>query len=263
VPEMNAERLHAVTAVARASGSAPRCLVRLSLFIGFALLLPGGCPTMQAVQEIGFDLTRPVVYGPASTVGRVSTPYSAPVSPSLNLTAGSAAQGGATAFEADLAVQFPGCADPANGQEFEAEILRLVNRERTARGLNALVRSAVLEFQATQYACEMIEYAFFDHVNPQTGSRLRDRAEQFGYHYQAIGENLAAGQPTPARAMQDWMNSPGHRDNILNPDYTELGVAYRLGGSYTHYWVQEFGRPAPPASLSAPPLAGATAVGQR
>ena len=89
----------------------------------------------------------------------------------------------------------------------------------------------------------MIYYDFFAHENPFTRTELRDRAEEFGYEFQVIGENLAAGQATPAQAMNDWMNSPGHRANILNADFTELGVGIRTGGTYGTYWVQEFGLP--------------------
>ena len=65
------------------------------------------------------------------------------------------------------------------------------------------------------------------------------------YDYYMIGENLAAGQATPAQVMADWMESAGHRANILEASFVELGVGVRTGGTYGTYWVQEFGRPAP------------------
>lgn len=141
-----------------------------------------------------------------------------------------------------LGEQFAGCDIPADAESWRATILLLVNQERSRRGLNTLAYSEALEAQAEQYACEMISYDFFAHENPVTGSTLPDRALEFGYDYQIIGENLAAGQPTPDRAMDDWMNSPGHAANILQPSFVELGIGIRTGGEYGVYWVQEFGR---------------------
>lgn len=138
----------------------------------------------------------------------------------------------------------PSCTEPDQAAQWTAEVLRLVNQERAANGLNPVVNNDVLALEAANYACELIEYDFFAHVNPVTGGTLRDRAAQFDYEFQVIGENLAAGQQSPQRAMRDWMNSPGHRENILHPDFTELGVAVKLGGDYGIVWVQEFGRPA-------------------
>jgi uncharacterized protein YkwD len=142
-----------------------------------------------------------------------------------------------------LSDEFPTCTELNNGEDWRAEILRLVNVERQRAGLGPVTHNQTLEDQATQYACELIHYDFFAHDNPFTGTELRDRAEEFGYEFQVIGENLAAGQSTPAQAMRDWMDSPGHRANILHPDFTELGVGIRTGGTYGIYWVQEFGLP--------------------
>ncbi|TWT46139.1 Cysteine-rich secretory protein family protein [Phycisphaerae bacterium RAS1] len=143
----------------------------------------------------------------------------------------------------ELTLAFPECNEPLSVDAWRARVLELVNEARTSRGLSALTYSQQLESQATQYACEMIGYDFFAHENPVTGSTLRERAEQFQYDFQIIGENLAAGQPTPEEAMDDWMNSAGHRENILNREFVELGIGIRTGGTYGTYWVQEFGRP--------------------
>ncbi len=144
---------------------------------------------------------------------------------------------------ASLDQQFPGCEAASEGDYWRAEILALLNEERVAFGVAPLTTSTVLEAQASQYACEMVYYEFFDHVNPVTGSTLAERAEEFGYDYAVIGENLAAGQRSPLEAVRDWMESPAHRDNILHPRFTEVGVGVRVGGEYGVYWVTEFGRP--------------------
>jgi len=143
----------------------------------------------------------------------------------------------------ELTVEFPGCREPVQAAFWRAEVLRLVNEERAKKKVPPVQRSATLEAQASQYACEMVYYGFFGHVNDFTGSTLAERAAEFEYDYWIIGENLAAGQRTPAQVVADWMGSPCHRQNILNPAFTELGVGIRYGGEYGFYWVQEFGRP--------------------
>lgn len=159
---------------------------------------------------------------------------------------GGGSTGGPTAGETTTGTDptiFTDCFVAPQEAAWRLEILDLVNAERAAEGLNPVTWNSTLAEQADTYACEMVHYRFFDHVNPVTGSTLRDRAGQFGYDYLMIGENLAAGQRTPQQAMTDWMDSPGHRANILEPEFTELGVGIRLGGEYGYYWVQEFGRP--------------------
>ena len=80
---------------------------------------------------------------------------------------------------------------------------------------------------------------YFSHQSPTYGSPF-DMLKKFGVSYRSAGENIAAGQRTPQEVMNAWMNSSGHRANILNKNYTELGVGYYKGGSYGHYWVQTF-----------------------
>jgi len=150
-----------------------------------------------------------------------------------------------TEFEDRLQRTFPDCRDDSRADQWRDEILALVNQERTRIGLAPVRRSPVLEKQATQYACELIHFDFFDHVNPVTGSTLIDRAGEFKYDFLVIGENIGAGQKTPQQVFNDWMESPGHRKNILDERFVELGVGARRGGRFGFYWVQEFGRPAP------------------
>jgi uncharacterized protein YkwD len=146
-------------------------------------------------------------------------------------------------FEARLVAEFPDCGETSQAQAWKARVVELVNNERANVGLSPVAWNETLAEEATQYACEMIHYDFFDHVNPVTRSTLSIRANQFQYDYLVIGENLAAGQRTPEQAMSDWMDSPGHRQNILDPRFVELGVGVRIGGDYGTYWVQEFGLP--------------------
>jgi len=149
-------------------------------------------------------------------------------------------------FVDKMSARFSGCSALYDEERWRNEILRLVNLERAEAGLGALVFNEVLTTQASQYACEMIEGDFFGHYNPHTDTRLADRSEEFSYDYMKVGENLAAVPPkdcSPAEVMDYWMSSDGHRENILDPDFTELGVGIRTGGTYGTYWVQEFGQP--------------------
>lgn len=96
---------------------------------------------------------------------------------------------------------------------------------------------------SSDYACEMIEGNYFEHTDPVTGSTVGSRALQANYYFKKVGENLAGGFTSPEETMTQWMDSPGHRANILDPDFIEMGASVRTGGSYRWYWVQEFGLP--------------------
>ena len=149
-------------------------------------------------------------------------------------------------FKDDLSTRYSACSAVVLEETWRTELLQLVNQERVKAGLGSLTQNDILEAQATQYACEMIQGAFFGHVNPLTGTYLTDRSEEFGYDYRKVGENLAAVPPedcTPQAVMDYWMSSPSHRMNILEPDFTEIGIGIRTGGEFGTYWVQEFGYP--------------------
>lgn len=122
------------------------------------------------------------------------------------------------------------------------EVLNLVNAERKKQGLTPLTLSNKLTSVANTKAKDMAVNHYFDHNSPTYGSPFQ-MLQQFGIKYSYAGENIAAGQKTAAQVMNSWMNSSGHRANILNKNYTELGVGFYAGGSYDTYWVQEFIRP--------------------
>lgn len=208
------------------------------VLLAAALVCFAGCPGVPNDTRGAFDY--PVSGRSAPAVDGNS---------SVNTANNSGPQAGAD--PADLA--FPECRAPSDSGTLELEVLRLVNRERAQRGLNTLTLNSRLTAQADAYACELIHYDFFAHVNPITGSHLADRAEQFGYDYKVVGENLAAGQGTPQKAMEDWLASPGHAANILSPEYKEIGISVRQGGDYGTYWVQEFGDPASITTAAGPP----------
>lgn len=135
------------------------------------------------------------------------------------------------------------CFVPTEAEEWAARVIDLTNEERLAVGLPPLATNTLLARIAGDYACEMIENDFFDHVSPVTGSTVGSRALQYGYFFRKVGENLAGGQTSPEQVISEWMNSEGHRANILDEDFIEIGVSVRAGGYYKWYWVQEYGLP--------------------
>ncbi|MGW7082865.1 CAP domain-containing protein [Streptomyces sp. NPDC054871] len=134
-------------------------------------------------------------------------------------------------------------AAPFSGQglaEWAAAVLRLTNAERTAAGLRPLSPDPLLTVAAQGHSADMIARAFYSHTSPEGGEPWH-RASAAGSTHRAIGENIACGQRTPAEVVDGWMNSPGHRANILKPSFTHLGVGFAGGGSAGTYWTQLFG----------------------
>lgn len=121
----------------------------------------------------------------------------------------------------------------------EAEVIRLVNVERSKRGLQALAANWQLSRVARYKSQDMINKNYFAHTSPTYGSPF-DMMEAFGVRFSAGGENIATGQRTPAEVVTAWMNSPGHRANILSPSYNQLGVGLATSKTGKTYWTQLF-----------------------
>jgi uncharacterized YkwD family protein/spore coat assembly protein SafA len=124
----------------------------------------------------------------------------------------------------------------------EDEVLRLVNIQRSNSGLQALTMNWQLARCARYKSADMANKGYFSHTSPTYGSPFQ-MMESFGLKFSAAGENIAYGQSTPREVMSDWMNSPGHRSNILNPTYTQIGVGLAKSGSGVCYWTQQFMKP--------------------
>jgi len=127
--------------------------------------------------------------------------------------------------------------------QYDAELLQLTNTERQNAGLPALTLSSQLGQAAQNHAEDMATNNYFSH-DGLNGSQPWDRAKAAGYNYSYVGENIYAGLSTATAVIKGWMNSQGHRENILNPNYTEIGFgyAYNQSSDYRHYWVQVFGK---------------------
>lgn len=124
--------------------------------------------------------------------------------------------------------------DENNKSEFAKQVVDLVNQERAKAGLQPLKSDAALTNVAMIKAKDMYNNNYFDHNSPTLGSPF-DLMKSEGIQYRTAGENIAKGQRTPQEVMNAWMNSEGHRQNIMNANYTSIGVAY-----YNGEWVQEF-----------------------
>ena len=119
---------------------------------------------------------------------------------------------------------------------YEAEVLRLVNDIRLQNGLKALRGDWELSRVARYKSQDMADRRYFSHTSPTYGTPFQ-MLKSFGLSYRTAGENIAYGYATPQAVVNGWMNSSGHRANILNPAYTKLGVGYVPQG---RYWTQLF-----------------------
>lgn len=124
----------------------------------------------------------------------------------------------------------------------ENKVVTLVNQERAKRGLRALTNNWQLERVARYKSTDMMNKHYFSHTSPTYGSPF-NMMENFGIRFSAPGENIAKGQRTPEEVMSAWMNSPGHRANILGGNYTQIGVGFAKDSSGVTYWTQMFIRP--------------------
>ena len=122
---------------------------------------------------------------------------------------------------------------------YQQQVLELVNKERSKKGLSPLTLDYSLSSVATKKSQDMINRNYFDHTSPTYGSPF-DMMKEFCISYRSAGENIAKGQRTPQEVMNAWMNSSGHRANILSSNFTKLGVGIAKDSNGTLYWTQMF-----------------------
>lgn len=127
-----------------------------------------------------------------------------------------------------------GTTTDTSSSAYADQVVTLVNQERAKAGLSPLTSDSSLAAMALDKAKDMYNNHYFDHTSPTYGSPF-DMMTKYGIQYTYAGENIAMGQQTPQEVMTAWMNSEGHRQNILSPNYTKIGVAF-----YNNEWVQEF-----------------------
>lgn len=141
----------------------------------------------------------------------------------------------------------PATTAPPSGDSpsaYEAEVVRLTNNERAKAGCGALTIDSALMKSSGGHAEDMVARHFFDHTNPD-GKDPFERMGDAGFHGSAMAENIAMGYADPQAAVTGWMNSSGHKRNILNCGYNRIGVGYDPGQVLDGYskgsWVQNFG----------------------
>ncbi|WP_446674095.1 stalk domain-containing protein [Paenibacillus sp. 598K] len=123
---------------------------------------------------------------------------------------------------------------PDTESAWAAQVVSLVNEARSQAGLSALSSDSALARVAFDKAKDMADNDYFDHDSPTHGSPF-EMMDAYGISYGYAGENIAKGQRTPQEVVDAWMNSPGHRANILSDNFTTIGVGY-----YNGHWVQMF-----------------------
>jgi uncharacterized YkwD family protein len=119
---------------------------------------------------------------------------------------------------------------------YEQKVVDLTNQERAKNGLPALKVDLTLSKMAREKSRDMSANGYFSHTSPTYGSPF-DMMKKYGISYRYAGENIAMGQRTPEEVVKAWMNSEGHRKNILSPNFNYIGVGYVSQGNY---WTQEF-----------------------
>jgi uncharacterized YkwD family protein len=125
---------------------------------------------------------------------------------------------------------------PAGISQAAQQVIDLTNEQRKQNGLPALQADTQLSGVAQKKSVDMRQNGYFSHTSPTYGSPF-DMMRDNGVSYKTAGENIAQGQPTPQEVVKAWMDSPGHRKNILSPDFTHIGVGYDSSG---HHWTQMF-----------------------
>jgi uncharacterized protein YkwD len=135
-------------------------------------------------------------------------------------------------------------APPPSGGSMETQVLQLTNAERQKAGCGPLKPNSALTRAAEAHAADMVDNHYFDHTS-QDGRSPFDRMKAAGFRGGAMAENIAVGYRSAAAVVEGWMNSEGHRKNMLNCDYTMLGVGYDSGQVKPDWgngsWVQNFG----------------------
>ncbi|MET1030459.1 CAP domain-containing protein [Domibacillus tundrae] len=172
-----------------------------------------------------YQVKQPVEAAPQQAAPAKAAPQQQQTAPTAQTTAPQQAQPAKTAPQQPAAKSV---------NAFEQEVAKLVNEERAKAGLKALELDTKLSEVARAKSQDMKDKGYFDHQSPTYGSPF-DMMKQFGITYNTAGENIAKGQQTPEEVMKAWMNSDGHRKNILSADFTHIGVGYVDG-----HWTQMF-----------------------
>ena len=124
------------------------------------------------------------------------------------------------------------------------DVIRFTNKRRRQKGLARLKADPQLHRAAQGHAVDMDTVGRYLGHQSSDGRDFQDRIDEAGYEWRSIRENVASGQRTAKAVVRSWMNSPGHRANILSDDITEIGIGFAVDDATgSTYWVQKFGAP--------------------
>jgi uncharacterized protein YkwD len=228
----------------RATRRVRRCAVYGSIavlaVVALGLLLAGVLGTAHQPTRTAADPGSSALWvSPAPSASGAGVAQLSEVSPSATPSAPPA---GPTATGATPATARTTARPLSGNSSYEAQVVTLVNQQRSAAGCAALTVDSRLTAAARGHSQDMAQRNYFDHNTPE-GVTPWTRITNAGYHFSTAAENIAEGQPTPAAVMDAWMNSPGHRANILNCALRNIGVGLAYNARHTPYWTQDFATP--------------------
>jgi uncharacterized protein YkwD len=217
-------------------------MLRLLLAVGLGIVLFGGA-AYGGSRMLGGDT------GPGRAVAAAEEPPAAAPDPQTDPADGTSVETAPSASASvEAATPTPSKPKPSQRRTTPpaaagpvAEVLRLVNAQRASAGCGALTVDSRLAAAAQAHSADMAANEYFSHTG-RNGSDVGDRVDAAGYRWSNVGENIAKGQPTPAAVMQAWMNSSGHRANILNCRFRNIGIGLAYDGR-SPVWTQNFGTP--------------------
>jgi uncharacterized protein YkwD len=157
------------------------------------------------------------------------------------------AERGSSPYQLKLSAATAGNSTAKGVQSFVRQVVKLTNQFRTQNGLAPLRLNSKLRAAAQTHSQNMATQDFFSHTG-KDGSSVGDRVSKAGYNWRTVAENIAAGQRTPSEVVKGWINSPGHRRNMLNATIKDIGVGYFFLSedtgttNYKSYWTQDFGK---------------------
>jgi len=224
------------------------------VLLGGAVMSVGASPLSQDTDQTFVETnqaepasspTVPSVFAPASLFTTASAPSPVPSdTPTDTPTAPPTLTPSVTVTPTQTATPAPTQPLTADQRALLDRVIQLTNAERKKKDLPSLKQNEYLMKAAQEYAGVLAPGPCFEHDCPPVPEPW-NRALNAGYtNFSRLGENIAAGYESPERVVAGWMDSPGHRANILRPEYKEIGVGMRTGdGEYGNYWVQMFGTP--------------------
>lgn len=220
-------------------------MIRLVTVMVLVLSLLAGCGqenqerqmrAQSQMQVSSVDTSLPVnkhIVKPDDTLWKISQQYHVSIEELLRLNPNLA---GDAIIYPKQAITIP---SNENISGFEQQVLQLTNQKRQEAGLSPCAgNDSNLNRSARAKSQDMANNNYFSHDSPTYGDPFA-MMRNFGVQYQSAGENIAMGQPTPQEVVTAWMNSPGHRKNIMNGSFTHLGIGYVLQNGRA-YWTQQF-----------------------